>query len=255
MSDRIVIIGGVACGPKAAARARRRNPDVEIVIIERGEHVSYAGCGLPYYLGGTVVELEHLWTTQFNVPRDSAYFKAVKDIEVRLHTEAISIDRDGKLVHLRDVESGAEAELEYGQLVLATGASPLRPPIEGVERDRVFSLHVPEDAARMRELIEADEIDRAVIIGGGTIGLEAAESLFAHAVDAAMIEREEQLMPRLLDRDTASYVRNELAKNDIEILTSEQVVRIDEGLKVVTDKNEIEADMVLVAVGVRPNVE
>ncbi len=255
MTNRIVVIGGVACGPKAAARARRRNPDAEIVIIERGGHVSYAGCGLPYFVGGTVGELEHLWSTQYHLARDVSYFKSIKDIDVRLHTEATRIDRDAKRIHLRNVETDDPTELEYGQLVLATGAVPIRPPIEGLDRDQVFSLHVPEDAARIRKLIEAGDVDQAVIIGGGSIGLEAAESLFAHGIDVAILERERQLLPRLLDQDMASHVARELRRNDLEVFTSEKVARIENGLKVVTDKRTIEADLVLVAAGVTPNVE
>jgi len=260
MTDRLVIIGGVACGPKAAARARRRNPNVEIVIIERGGHVSYAGCGLPYYVGGTIGELEHLWGTQFGLARDVSYFDLVKGIDVRLHTEAIGIDRENKRVQLRNVETDERSELEYGQLVLATGGTPLRPPIEGLDLERVFSLHVPEDAARMRELIEADEVEQAVIVGGGSIGLEAAESLFAHAVDINVVEQKAHLLPALLDADMAALVADELRKNEVEIFTSENVVRIEGDAngtvqKVVTDKREIETDMVLVAAGVRPNVD
>ena len=226
MADRIVVIGGVACGPKAAARARRRAPDTEIVIVERGRHVSYAACGLPYYVGGAVEALEHLWSTPFNLARDVSFFKSVKDIDVRLHNEATRIDREAKRISLRHVETDVETELEYGQLVLATGAAPARPRIEGLDQKRVFSLHVPEDAARIRELIEADEVNRAVIIGGGSVGLEAAEALFAHAVDITIIEREDQLLPRLLDRDMASYVESELQHDEVEVLTAERVSRM-----------------------------
>jgi len=260
MSDRIVVIGGVACGPKAAARARRRNPDVEIVIIDRGPHVSYAGCGLPYYVGGAVGEIEDLWRTPFGMPRDGVYFESVKDVEVRVLTEAARIDREAKCVHLRHVETGEETALEYGQLVLATGGAPMRPPIEGLDLGRVFSLHVPQDAARMRELIEADEVDKAVIIGGGSIGLEAVESLFAHAVDTAVVELKGHVLPALLDADMAEIVAAELRNNEIELFATEGVARIeDDGNgnagKVVTDQREIETDLVLVAAGVAPGVD
>ncbi len=259
MSDRIVVVGGVACGPKAAARARRRNPDAEIVIIERGEHISYAGCGLPYYVGGTVGELVDLWSTPFNLARDAGYFEAVKDIDVRLFTEATRIDREAKCLHLRHVQTGEEEVLEYGKLVLATGGTPIRPPVEGLDLGRVFCMHVPSDAARMRELIEADEVEAAVIIGGGSIGIEAVESLFAHAVDTAVVEMQEHVLPGLLDPDMAAFVQGELRRNEVEVFAPECVVRAegdDEGnvCKVVTDQREIACDMVLVAAGVAPNV-
>ncbi len=254
MPDRIVIIGGVACGPKAAARARRRNPDAEIVIIEQGEHISYAGCGIPYYVGGSVGELAHLWTTQFELERDVSYFKAIKDIDVRVHTKALSIDRGAKRVRVRNMQTGDETDVPYDRLVLATGATPVRPPIEGIDGDRVFSLHVPQDGARIRELVEAGEVDDAVIIGGGSIGLEAAESFFAHGVDITIVEREDQLLPKLLDPDMAAFVKRELEGNDLNVLTAETVTRIESGGNVITDKREIDADIVLVAVGVAPNV-
>lgn len=255
MSNRIVVVGGVACGPKAAARARRRNAGVEIIIVERGEYISYAGCGLPYFVGGTVGELEDLWRTQFNLTRDVDYFKSVKDIDVWLHTEATEIDRNCKCIHLRNMETGKETTLDYDRLVLATGACPVRPPIEGLDLDRVFSLHVPGDAARIRQLIEADEVDRAVIIGGGRTGLEAAEAFFAHAVDVTIVEREAQILPGFLDDDMAAHVQRDLCSSDLEVITSEVVTRIENGLKVVTDKRTIEADLVLVAAGVAPNVD
>jgi NADPH-dependent 2,4-dienoyl-CoA reductase/sulfur reductase-like enzyme/rhodanese-related sulfurtransferase len=258
-TDRIVVIGGVACGPKAAARARRLSPETEISIVDRGPYISFAGCGLPYYVGGTVKQLEELWTTKFAIPRDSKYFKDVKNIDVRTLTEAISINRDEKTVKLRNLANGEESDLEYGQLVLATGASPASPPIVGLGLERVFHLHSPSEAAAIRELIEADEIDHAVVIGAGSIGIESVESFFAHAVDVTVIERMEQIMPGLLDPDMATCLTWEMRKNDIEILTSEKVIRLESTedgkvSKVITDKREIETDMVLLAAGVRPNV-
>ena len=259
-TDRIVIIGGVACGPKVAARARRCDPDIEIILVERGPYLSYAGCGLPYYIGGSVERLEELWTTQYAVERNKAFFKDVKDVDVHLRTEATRIDRENRTIHLRNLETGEETDLEYGQLVLATGASPVRPPIEGLDSGRVFCLHNPGEAEEIRNLIEADLVDRAVIIGGGSIGLEVVESFFAHAVDSTVVEMEGQLLPNLLDPDIADYVASELKSKGTECLTCEKVLMLEangEGnvAKVVTDKREIEADMVLVAAGVRPNVE
>jgi NADPH-dependent 2,4-dienoyl-CoA reductase/sulfur reductase-like enzyme/rhodanese-related sulfurtransferase len=260
MTDRIVIVGGVACGPKAAARARRCDPNVEIVIVERGPHISYAGCGLPYYLGGSVKGVEHLWTTQFGVERDPDYFRDIKAIDVMLRTEALAVDREARAIRLRNVETGEESLLEYGRLVLATGSQAARPPIEGMNLDRVFNLQVPDDAVRMLALIEADEIDEAVIIGGGSIALEAVESLFAHGIDVTLVEREDHLLPKLLDGDLAAFVEQEIKGNDIDVLTGETVTRVERasngsGCNVVTQTREINADMVLVAVGVAPNVE
>jgi len=150
--------------------------------------------------------------------------------------------------------------MEYGQLVLATGSEPIHPSIEGIDLERVFHLHVPSEAEKMRALIEADEVDHAVIIGAGSIGLEAAESLFAHAVDVTIIEKEAQVLSYLLDPDLAAFVADELKTHEMEIVTSEEALRIegtDDGhiSKVVTSGREIETDLVLIAVGVKPNVK
>jgi len=259
-SDRIVIVGGVACGPKAASRARRRNPGVEIVIVERGPYLSYAGCGLPYFIGGSVGEIKDLWTTQYAVERNVAFFKDTKDVNVLLRTEATGIDRKNKIVHLKNLETGEASRIEYGKLVLATGGSPNRPPIEGLHLERVFCLHSPSDALAIRDLIEKDEVDCAAIIGGGSIGLEAVESFFAHAVDAVILEREDQILPGLVDADLAAYVAGELLGLGVACYTSETVLRVEgdekgKAAKVVTNRREVAGDMVLLAAGVRPNVE
>ncbi len=257
---KIVVVGGVACGPKAAARARRRDPNAKITIIERGEHISYAGCALPYYVGGTVPEFEGLISTHYGAVRDAAFFDKVKGIEVRIRTLAEEIDPKAKTVRVRDLETDAVEELPYDKLVLGTGARPWAPPIEGLDLDRVLSLHVPPDAVRMRELVEGGEVDHAVIIGAGRTGLETAEALFGQAVDVTIVELADQLLPTTLDPEMATLVQAMLPKSAATIRTQEKVLRLegdDAGkvCKVVTDKGEIECDMVLMAVGVRPNVD
>ncbi|NQU08481.1 MAG: FAD-dependent oxidoreductase [Candidatus Abyssubacteria bacterium] len=257
-SHKIVIVGGVACGPKAAARARRRDPDAEIVLIEQGPMLSYAGCGLPYYIGGSIPELDGLRSTQYGAVRDEEFFSIVKGIEARTRTVAESIDRENKTVTVRNIDSGATEDIAYDKLVLATGASPARPPIEGLDNDRVFCVHVPPDAARLRELIEEDEIDKAVFIGGGRIALEVTESFFSQAVDSVIIEMEDSILPTVLDPEIAASVAHTLRNQGVEIYVSEKVLRIeknDDGpaCKVVTANREIKADAVIVATGVRPN--
>jgi len=257
-SHRIVIIGGVACGPKAAARARRRDPDAEIVLIEQGPMLSYAGCGLPYYIGGSIPELDGLRSTQYGAVRDEEFFGVVKGIEARTRTVAESIDRDNKAVMVRNLKDGATESISYDKLVIATGASPAKPPIEGLDNDCVFSVHVPPDAARLRELIDEDEIEKAVFIGGGRIALEVTESFFSQAVDSVIVEMEDTILPTVLDPEMAASVAYALRNQGVEMYTSERVLRIeknDDGpaCKVVTENREIEADAVIVATGVRPN--
>jgi NADPH-dependent 2,4-dienoyl-CoA reductase/sulfur reductase-like enzyme len=161
---------------------------------------------------------------------------------------------------VRDLATDTVEEIAYDKLVLATGASPARPPIEGLELDRVFSVHYPQDALRMRELIEGGEIDKAVLIGAGRISLEVAESLFAHAVDAVIVEVANQILPTMLDPEIAATVAGALRGEGVQVIVGEKVVRIqgnDEGRAcgVVTENREIPADMVVVATGVRPNVQ
>jgi NADPH-dependent 2,4-dienoyl-CoA reductase/sulfur reductase-like enzyme/rhodanese-related sulfurtransferase len=259
-SRRIVIIGGVACGPKAAARARRRDADAEIILIEQGPWLSYAGCGLPYYVGGAIPELDGLRKTQYGAVRDEEFFSAVKGIDARTRTVAESIDRKTKTVTVRNLETDESEALEYDRLVLATGASAIRPPIEGLEGDRILFMHVPADAERLRDMIEEDEIEKAVFIGGGRIALEVTEAFFSQAVDSIIVEREETILPTVLDPEIAASVEHSLRNQGVEIFTAEKVLRIERNggesaCKVVTESREIETDAVIVATGVRPNVE
>jgi NADPH-dependent 2,4-dienoyl-CoA reductase/sulfur reductase-like enzyme/rhodanese-related sulfurtransferase len=256
---RIVIVGGVACGPKAAARARRRDPDAKITIIERGPLLSYAGCGLPYYIGGSIPELDGLRMTQYGVVRDEQFFADVKGIEARTRTVVRSIDRTKKTVTVESLDSGKTEDIPYDKLVIATGASPVRPPVEGLDLDRVFFVHVPPDAERLRGLIEEGEINKAVFIGGGRIALEVAEAFNAQAVDSVIVEIEDSILPAALDPEIAASVAAVLRKQGVELYLSEKVLRVEKNaegpaVKVVTGAREIEADAVVVATGVRPQV-
>jgi NADPH-dependent 2,4-dienoyl-CoA reductase/sulfur reductase-like enzyme/rhodanese-related sulfurtransferase len=256
---KIVIIGGVACGPKSAARARRRDADVDIVLIEQGLWLSYAGCGLPYYVGGSIPELDGLRKTQYGAIRDEEFFGAVKGIDARTRSVAESIDRKAKTVTVKNLQTGESEAIDYDTLVIATGASAAKPPIEGLEGDCVFFMHVPPDAERLRGMIEEDKIERAVFIGGGRIALEVTEAFFSQAVDSVIVEMEETILPTVLDPEMAASVEHSLRSQGVEIFTSEKVLRIEKNggesaCKVVTENREIEADAVIVAAGVRPNV-
>jgi len=258
-SNKIVIIGGVACGPKAAARARRRDPHAEIVLIEQGPWLSYAGCGLPYYIGGSIPELDGLRSTQYGAVRDEEFFAAVKGIDARTRCVAEAIDRKNKAVTVRNVDTGETETVDYDKLVIATGASPVKPPIEGLDIDRVFFVHLPTEAERLRGMIEDDEIESAVFIGGGRIALEVTEAFFSQAVDSTIVEMEETILPTVLDPEMAASVAHTLSGQGVEIFTSEKVLRIEKNgeesaCKVITESREIEADAVIVATGVRPNV-
>lgn len=258
MSRKIVVIGGVAAGPKAAARARRRDPNAEITIIEKGELFSYAGCGMPYYIEGVVHDVKELMCTPVGVVRDASFFRKVKDIEVLGMTEAVKIDRSSKKVAVKTLETGKISDLKYDALVLATGAYPTPLPIEGIHLGRVHHLNRPEDAHSIRSALEQGA-KKVVIIGGGLIGLEVCGAFVARGCQVTIVEVMDQILATVLDPEIAGLLSKYLKSVGVRILVSEKVTRLDGNRtedvnKVFTERNEIEADMVVVATGVKPNV-
>jgi NADPH-dependent 2,4-dienoyl-CoA reductase/sulfur reductase-like enzyme/rhodanese-related sulfurtransferase len=256
---RIVVIGGVAAGPKAAARARRRDPGADITIVERGSLLSYAGCGLPFYVEGLIHDVDELMSTPAGAVRDAAFFHDVKGITVLDRTEATSIDRTAKLVHVRRLATNGKAGLPYDQLVIATGATPIWPPIAGIDLWNVFRLHHPSDAVAMREALQAGRVRQAVLIGGGLIGLETASALVTQGVEVTVVEMLDHLLGALLDPEMATYLEGRL-RGRFALRLGERVVRLEgdtEGrvARVHTTSGPIEAQLVLVATGVRPNVQ
>jgi len=258
-TQKIVVIGGVAAGPKAAARAGRRDPHAEITLVERGQWISYAGCGMPYYIEGLMDSPEELIRTPVGVPRNEAFFKSVKGVTVRTSTAAERIDRQAKQVHVRHVQTGRTDVLAYDKLVLATGASPIVPPIEGTDLTNVFRLSRPDEAIAIREAAVHGKAKRAVVIGGGLIGMETAEALAALGVQVTMLEMMAHVLPTQLDFETAAFLTKHLASQGVEVRVSEPASKLlgEDGRvrQVVTPQATLEADMVLLAIGVRPNVE
>jgi NADPH-dependent 2,4-dienoyl-CoA reductase/sulfur reductase-like enzyme/rhodanese-related sulfurtransferase len=255
---KVVIIGGVATGPKAAARLRRLNPEAEITIIERGKILSYAGCGMPYSISGDVEDFRRLYATPSGVPRDSVFFRNVKNINVLDRTLARSIDRKKKTVDIVNVETGESGALSYEKLVLATGGQPIDLPIDGVRLNHVFRLWQPEDAIAIREVVTTAGAKTAVIIGAGLIGVEMAEALTKRGLDVTLVEMMPHILPGLLDEEVAAYLTRYIRTQGVDILIGSRVSQImgnDQGnvTKVVTPNLEIPADIVLISVGVRPN--
>jgi NADPH-dependent 2,4-dienoyl-CoA reductase/sulfur reductase-like enzyme/rhodanese-related sulfurtransferase len=256
--NKIVIIGGVACGPKAAARARRRDPNAEIILVDRGDHLSYAGCGLPYYVGGSVAEIENLQKTSFNLIRNEEYFKNVKNIDARIRTNAEQLNREEKSIVLRNLDTNESEQVLYDKLVLATGSSSVVPPILGIDKNGVFVLQNLQDAMEIRKRIDSGEVDHVVVIGAGLIGVEIVESFFNHAVDVVVVEREKQILPSILDPEIAKYVQKELSRDGVEFMTNQSVMAIEgkgKAEKVIVKGKEIATDMVIVSAGVRPNTK
>ena len=259
-STRILIIGGVAAGPKAAARARRLDPEAEITIIERGKLLSYAGCGMPYFIEGKIKEIRDLVCTPAGVPRDAVFFDRVKGIRVLNQTLALAIDRQTKTVTVVKTDTNEHQVLPYDKLVLATGGLPVVPPIEGVNLHRVFRLNHPDDAIAIRQALTSGQVQRATIIGGGLIGLEVTEALAANGVKVSIVEMLDRVLPTMLDLEMSAFLTKYVRAKGVDVYTGEKVLRLEpdaEGnaSRVVTDQRQIETDMVLLAVGVRPNVK
>jgi NADPH-dependent 2,4-dienoyl-CoA reductase/sulfur reductase-like enzyme/rhodanese-related sulfurtransferase len=259
-AKKILVIGGVAAGPKAAARARRRDPHAEITIVERGELLSYAGCGMPYFIEGKIRDPKDLTTTPDGVPRDQAFFRKVKNIKVLNRTLATAINRREKTVEVVDPPTGQKTTLPYDKLVLATGGLPVEPPVEGLELNNVFRLNHPDHAFAILNAVTSGEVEKAVLIGGGLISLEMTEALTANEIKVTLVEMLPHVLPLMLDQEMAAFLTKHLHSKGVEVRTGEKVLKIvgdDRGnvTGVVTDKGEIEAQMVIVAIGVRPNVQ
>lgn len=256
---RIVVVGGVACGPKAAARIKRLNPDADVTIIEKGELLSYAGCGLPFYIAGEVESHNELMSTPTGVVRDTIFFKMVKDINVRNHTIVNSVDRENKIVKATNIHTGEALEFPYDTLVLSVGSKYQIPPIEGTELKGVHFLQTVEDARKIRNESGTLKGKHAVIIGAGLIGIEVTEAFKKQGMTITVIERLDAALGELLDPEIAYHAHNELRANDINLRLGETVLKIngdDRGTveSVTTDKEKYPADIVLIAVGVRPNI-
>ena len=260
MAKKIVIVGGVAAGPKVAARARRVMPDAEITIIEKSKIISYAGCGMPLYVSGHVRKLDELVSTSYGAIRNEDFFLNEKGVTVLTGTEALSIDRENKKVLMKNLATGVEASIEYDQLALATGSTAIIPPIEGLNLKKVFKLYHPDDAVAIKEFLEKEDVSAPVIIGSGLIGMETADALVGKKLFPTVVELREQILPGILDPEMAATLKTHLEDIGMEFALEHKVLKLEgdeEGnvTGVVTDQGTIDADMVLVAVGVRPNVE
>ena len=240
----VVIIGGVAGGMSAATRLRRIHESAEIIVIERGGAVSFANCGLPYHVGGVIPHRGSL------VLQQPAQLKKRFNIDVHLRTEATAINRDRKTVSVTNLENGETREISYDALVLSPGSTPFRPPIPGVE-----DAHVLWNLDDMDRLIAAAETARsAIVVGGGFIGLELAENLIHRGIATTLVEALPQLMPTL-DVEMAWPLVERARFQGLDVRLSAQVSAITESGVTLADGTTIEADMTVVAVGARPNIE
>lgn len=252
-SRKLVIVGGVA-GGASAARARRLSEEADIVVFERGPHVSFANCGLPYYIGGEI-ETEEALLLQTPESLLSRF-----RLDIRVQTEVVQIDRQAREVVVRKRQTGEEYRQPYDALLLAPGAAPIRPPLAGIDRPGIFTLRTVPDAHGLSEWLTEQRAQRAVVVGGGYIGLEMAEQLIHRGLDVTIIEATSQVMS-ILDPEMASYLHRELVAHGVTLRLDTQVVRFeeaDESAKaayLVLDNGEtLPADVVVLGIGVRPEV-
>lgn len=253
---RVVIVGGVAAGPKAAAKIIRLMPDAHVTIIEKGRFLSYAGCGLPYYISGVVRDQKELMSTPLGSVRDPVFFQQVKNVQVLSQTEALAIDRRNKTIRVRDTIGGAETWLEYDKLVLATGAVPIVPNIPGTGLANVFTLHGVNDAEGIKTALARGKARDVVIIGGGLLGVEITEALATAGCRVTIVEKQAQIL-RILDPEIAALVERHLESHGVKVLTGTGVERLqgDAAVRTVeTTSGPLPADTVILAIGVRPNV-
>jgi NADPH-dependent 2,4-dienoyl-CoA reductase/sulfur reductase-like enzyme len=260
MGKKIVIIGGVAAGPKSACRVKRLLPDAEVTIIDQDSLISYGGCGIPYYVSGDVSDEKELRNTSFHMTRDEAFFLKAKGVTARTNTRALAIDRKTKVVHIEDVHTGAKESIPYDNLVLATGTKPNMLPIPGADLDGVFTISDLHKAIAIKERIARGEVSQAVVIGGGAIGIEMAEAFSdLWGIKTTILEFMPQIMPRIVDWEFARMLETHLTESGVDVFTSEAASAIEgengKVRRVVTPKRTLAADLVIMAVGVRARSE
>ena len=251
--NHIVIIGGTACGPKAAARARRLDPIARITLIEQRENLSTATCGLPYFISG-VIENKSVM-----VAREADYFRNVFDMEVLTQTRAINIDRKSRTVEIQNLTDDTKDSITYDKLVIATGCTPIVPNWEGKDLDGVFTLTGLSDANAIRDYISQMDIKDIAIVGAGLIGMEMAESFVTLGYNVTVIEALDWMLPKLLDFEVAAYVQKHLEDHGVNLLFGQRVTGLEGDTagrvrKVILENGEVEAGLVVLSLGVRPNV-
>ena len=246
---KILALGGVAAGTKIAAKLMREDRGSEVIVLNKGKHISYAGCGLPYYVGHVIEEKEQLIV---NTPEK---YEKLTGVTVLTETEAVRVDPKAKQVEAVDLKTQEKKTFDYDKLVVSVGASPIKPPIEGCDLKNVFYVRTPEDAIALREAVDSGSVKKAVVVGAGYIGLEIAENLKAQGIRPFVLD----MAPHALggfDAEMAEYVEGKLQENGIPVVTGVAVTKIEgDGKveKVITDKRAYKADLVVLSAGVRPN--
>ena len=245
---KVVIIGGVAGGASAAARLRRLDENAHIVVVERGPYISFANCGLPYYLGGTIQDRAAL---TLQTPES---FKARFNVDVRVFSEAVSIQPDNKTITIHNHNTGEEYEESYDSLVLSMGADAAMPPIPGIDSKKVFTVRNIPDTVAVKTYIEEHQAKKAVVAGGGFIGLEVAENLRDLGMDVTLVEMADQVIPSI-DADMAAQVHGHMRQKGLHLLLGSALQKIEDtetGVSLTVNGEPIDADLLVMAIGVRP---
>lgn len=246
---KVLVLGGVAAGTKIAAKLMREDRGNEVVVINKGANISYAGCGLPYYVGHVIEDRDQLIV---NTPEK---YSKLTGVTVLTETEAVKVDPEAKKVVAKNVKTGEEQEHTYDKLVVSVGASPVKPPIEGCDLENVFFVRTPEDAIKIRDIVDAGNIKRAVVVGAGYIGLEIAENLKLQGVRPFVLDMAEHALPGF-DPEMAEYVEGKLQESGIPVVAGVAVTGLEgDGKveKVITSKKAYKADLVVLSAGIRPN--
>ncbi len=250
MAHRLVVIGGVAAGMSAAAKAKRTRPELDVVVYEKGGHISYAACGLPYFLAGDVPQLEAL------IMRTPQQMEK-QGVQVKIHHEVTSVDVEGRTVQVHDLEGQRSFEQAYDQLVIATGARPVCPQLPGCELQGIFGLRSLESGLAIRQYLNDKSPKRAVIVGGGYIGVEMAETLRRIGLEVTMVVRSGKVLRTTLDDDMREVVHSELERQGVEIAAGPARGFAGNGqvTAVQTAGGELPCDLVILGLGAEPNVD
>lgn len=246
--EKIVIIGGVAAGATAAAKARRISPSAEIVMLEAGPDVSFANCGLPYYIGGDIKSRSKL------ILQSPESFKEQYDVDVYTNTAVNAIDREKHTIKASNTQTGKELVFEYSKLILAQGGRPVKPDLPGAGNDHVFTLWTLEDMDKIADFIEKRQPKKAVVVGGGFIGLEMVEALVKRGLKVDVVEMMPHVMS-LMEAETAGFIENELLSYGVGVHTNAGVSAIDRTSVSLNNGKSLDADMVLLSIGVRPTLQ
>ncbi|TVP77096.1 FAD-dependent oxidoreductase [Thioalkalivibrio sp.] len=250
---KLVVIGGDAAGMSAASKVRREHPDREIVVFERGRHTSYAACGMPYFIAGEVESSDRL------IARRPEVFREKQNIDVRTLHEVVAIDTEQRRVKVRDLRQDTTFWEGWDDLLIATGASPIVPDLPSIDADGIFSLSTLQSGIDVFEYVETHQPAKAVVVGGGYIGIEMAEALFERGMEVTLIDMAPEVMVSM-DADVAESISQAMRDAGVSVFLGEKLERFETDADgrlraVVTDRQTLEADLVILGIGIRPNAE